>query len=145
MLEGPTRLLLINSFAVVTRVNTAQSYRASNRMHARRAHLRFNRIVSIELNGIDGPNVRHGYLSVRRVIKQCRGSRLLHEACRVKSEYAGKSARDFPLTGRALYSSGYSGKGFARPTDVPTISRLLDKSFGQPFSITLVPCTLVQE
>ena len=89
MLEGPTRLLLINSFVVVTRVNTAQSYGASNRMRARRAHLGFNRmvskIVSIELNGIDGPNVRHGYLSVRRAIKQCRGSRLLHEACRVKS------------------------------------------------------------
>jgi len=120
-------LLLIKLFFVFTRVNTAQSYGASNRMRARRAHLGFNRtvskIVSIELNGIDGPNVRRGHLSATRAIKQCRGSRLLHEACRVKSEYAEESAQDFPLTGRALYSSGYSGRGFARPTDFRTISR----------------------
>jgi len=38
-----------------------------------------------------------------------------------------QSAQDFPLTGTALYSCGYCGWGLARPTDVPTISRLANR------------------
>jgi len=58
--------------------------------------------LSIELNGIDGPNVRHEILRKTHAIKQCRDSCFLHEACRVKLQSAQGAGR------RAFLWQGWS-------------------------------------
>ena len=64
------------------------------------AHLQV--VISSELNGINGPNVRREILRKTRAIKQCRDSRFLHEACRVKSQSAQGAGLSFDRDGLVL-------------------------------------------